>query len=147
MRNFLACLDVNMCDLLRDVSFESCVWHVYVTVKFLALFFHKRNYSSRKYPPSNGHYNTHHVSALQTEMCQGLCEVRCLCNQETICSYEYMKITYENCVVKNYMKEDHRSYRRNFCSVKRKPERKFRLVRKFEPLTSLAPVQRSCQLS
>ena len=25
-----------------------------------------------------------------------------------------MKIIYENCGVKNYMKEDHRSYRRNF---------------------------------
>lgn len=28
MRNFLACLDVNMCDLSRDVNFESCVWRV-----------------------------------------------------------------------------------------------------------------------
>ena len=27
-----------------------------------------------------------------------------------------MKIIYENCGVKNFMKEDHRSYRRNFCS-------------------------------
>ena len=27
-----------------------------------------------------------------------------------------MKIIYENCGVKNYMKKDHRSYRRNFCS-------------------------------
>ena len=27
-----------------------------------------------------------------------------------------MKIVYENFGVKNYIKEDHRSYRRNFCS-------------------------------
>ena len=31
-----------------------------------------------------------------------------------------MKITNENCGVKNYMKEDHRSYRRNFCSCEKK---------------------------
>ena len=34
---------------------------------------------------------------------------------------KYMKIIYENCGVKNYMKEDHRSCRRNFCVGKRKP--------------------------
>ena len=28
-----------------------------------------------------------------------------------------MKIMYENCGVKNYMKEDHHSYRRNFCNL------------------------------
>ena len=31
-----------------------------------------------------------------------------------------MKIMYENCGVKNYMKEDHRSYRCNFCSCEKK---------------------------
>ena len=31
-----------------------------------------------------------------------------------------MKIIYENCGVKNYMKEDHRSYWRNFCSCEKK---------------------------
>ena len=31
-------------------------------------------------------------------------------------SYEYMNMTYVNCGVKNYMKEDHRSYVRNFFS-------------------------------
>ena len=31
-----------------------------------------------------------------------------------------MKIIYENCVVKNNMKEDHRSYIRNFCSFEKK---------------------------
>ena len=31
-----------------------------------------------------------------------------------------MKIMYENCAVKNYMKEDHRSYRCNFCSCEKK---------------------------
>ena len=34
---------------------------------------------------------------------------------------KYMKVIYENCGVKNYMKEDHRSCRRNFCVGKRKP--------------------------
>ena len=34
---------------------------------------------------------------------------------------KYVKIIYENCGVKNYMKEDHRSCRRNFCVGKRKP--------------------------
>ena len=33
---------------------------------------------------------------------------------------KYMKIIYENCGVKNYMKEDHRSCRRNFCSWEKK---------------------------
>ena len=31
-----------------------------------------------------------------------------------------MKIINENCGVKNYMKEDHRSYTRNFCSCEKK---------------------------
>ena len=36
-----------------------------------------------------------------------------------------MKIIYENCRVKNYyMKEDHRSYRRNFCSWEKKAWKK-----------------------
>ena len=34
--------------------------------------------------------------------------------------YGYMKIIYENCRVKNNMKEDHRSYRRKFCSCGKK---------------------------
>ena len=33
---------------------------------------------------------------------------------------KYMKIIYGNCGVKNYMKEDHRSCRRNFCSWEKK---------------------------
>ena len=32
----------------------------------------------------------------------------------------YMKIIYENCRVKNNMKEDDRSYRRKFCSCGKK---------------------------
>ena len=28
-----------------------------------------------------------------------------------------MEIIYENCGVKNYMKEDHRSYKRNFVNI------------------------------
>ena len=31
---------------------------------------------------------------------------------------------YENCGVKNYMKEDHRSYKRNFCSCEKKALKK-----------------------
>ena len=34
-------------------------------------------------------------------------------------SYEYMKIIHVNCGVKNYMKVDHRSYRRNFRSCEK----------------------------
>ena len=57
-------------------------------------------------------------------------------------SYEYMKILYENYGVKNYMREEHRSYIRNFCSCERKPE-KIQACTGFEPLTSAIPVQRS----
>ena len=35
-----------------------------------------------------------------------------------------MKMIYENCGVKNYMKEDHRSYKRNFCSCEKKALKK-----------------------
>ena len=31
-----------------------------------------------------------------------------------------MKIIYENCGVENYMKEDHRRYKGNFCSCEKK---------------------------
>ena len=53
-----------------------------------------------------------------------------------------MKIIYVNCAVKNYMKEDHHSYRRKFCSCERKPE-KIQACTGFEPLTSVIPVQHS----
>ena len=39
-------------------------------------------------------------------------------------SYEYMEIIYENCQLKNCMKEDHRSYRCNFCSWEKKAWKK-----------------------
>ena len=42
-------------------------------------------------------------------------------------SYEYMKIMHENCGVKNYMREDHRSYKRNFCSWEKKAWKKLGL--------------------
>ena len=35
-----------------------------------------------------------------------------------------MKIIYEKCGVKNYMKEDHRRYKRNFCTYKNKAWKK-----------------------
>ena len=38
-------------------------------------------------------------------------------------NYEYMKIMYVNCGVKNYLKEDHRSYLRKYAVAKRKPEK------------------------
>ena len=40
-----------------------------------------------------------------------------------------MKIINENCWLKNYLKEDHRSYRCNFCSCEKKAWKKFRLIR------------------
>ena len=39
-------------------------------------------------------------------------------------SYGHMNIIYENCGVKNYMKEYHRSYKRNFCSCEKKAWKK-----------------------
>ena len=45
-----------------------------------------------------------------------------------------MKIIYVNCGVKNYVREDHRSYYATFAVAKRKPEKqKFRLVRDSNP--------------
>ena len=38
----------------------------------------------------------------------------------TFSSYEYMNVIYVNGGVKNYVKEDHRSYLRNFCSYEKK---------------------------
>ena len=38
----------------------------------------------------------------------------------TFSSYEYMKIIYVNYGVKNYVREDHRSYLRNFCGCEKK---------------------------
>ena len=34
-----------------------------------------------------------------------------------------MKIIYMNCEVKNYLKEDHRSYIRNLCSCEKKAQK------------------------
>ena len=48
--------------------------------------------------------------------------------REKILEVRNMKIIYVNCGVKNYMKVDHCSYRHNFCSCERKPEKRFRLV-------------------
>ena len=45
------------------------------------------------------------------------------------------------------MKEDHRSYRRNFCSCQKKAWKKSQACKGFEPLTSAIPVQHSYQLS
>jgi len=53
-----------------------------------------------------------------------------------------MKIIYVNCGVKNYLKEDHRSYIHNLCSCEKK-EKKFQACTGFKPLTSARPVQRS----
>ena len=54
--------------------------------------------------------------------------------QQLLWGSEYMKIIYENCGVKSYMKEDHRSCRRNFCSCEKKAwKKKFRLLRDSNP--------------
>ena len=53
--------------------------------------------------------------------------------------HEYIKIIYVNCGLKNYMKVDHFSYRRNYtCAVvKRKPKRKkLQACTGFKSLTS-----------
>ena len=62
-----------------------------------------------------------------------------------------MKIIYKNYGVKNYMKEGHRSYRRNFCSCRKKAWKKFRLVRDSNPwplryLCSALPIGLLAQL-
>ena len=55
-----------------------------------------------------------------------------------------MKIIYVNCgVKKNYTKEDHRSYIRNFCSCGKIAWKKNRACTGFEPLTCAIPMQRS----
>ena len=56
-----------------------------------------------------------------------------------------MKIIHENYGVKNYMKEDYRSYRRNFWSCENKAwkKKKNRACTGFGPFTSAIPVQRS----
>ena len=61
----------------------------------------------------------------------------------TFSSYEYMNVIYVNCGVKNYVKEDHRSYLRNFCSYEKKAwKTKIQACTGFEPLTSGIQVQR-----
>ena len=40
---------------------------------------------------------------------------------------------YENCEVKNYMKEDRRSYKRNFCSCEKKALKKISLIQDSNP--------------
>ena len=58
------------------------------------------------------------------------------------------KSYYLNFGVMNYMKVDHRSYRRNFCNCKKKDWIKnIQACTGFEPLTSVIPVQRSYKLS
>ena len=42
-----------------------------------------------------------------------------------------MKIIYESCGVKNYIKEDHPSYRHNIYSCEKKSLKKFRLFQAF----------------
>ena len=50
-----------------------------------------------------------------------------------------MKTIHEKCGVKNYMKEDHRRYRRNFCSSKTRPEKR-QASTGIKPLTSAIKV-------
>ena len=55
-------------------------------------------------------------------------------------NYEYMKMIYVNCGVKNYFKEDQRSCIRNLCSCEKKPWKTIQSCTGFEPLTSAMPV-------
>ena len=59
------------------------------------------------------------------------------------CNYQYMKIIYVNCGVKNYMIKDHHSCWRNFCSCEKKAWKQIHASAGFEPWTSAMPVQRS----
>ena len=45
------------------------------------------------------------------------------------------------------MKDDNRSYRRNFCAVAKRKTEKIEACTGFEPLTSAIPVQRSYKFS
>ena len=45
--------------------------------------------------------------------------------------YEYMKVIYVNCGVKNYLKEDHRSYIRSLCSYEKKEWKKKKKEKRF----------------
>ena len=49
-----------------------------------------------------------------------------------------MKIIYVNCGVKNYMKVDHRSYRRNFCSCENNNNNKKKKKKKKKKKSTLA---------
>ena len=49
-----------------------------------------------------------------------------------------MKIIYVNCGVKNYMKVDHRSYRRNFCSCENNNNNKKKKKKKKKKKLTLA---------
>ena len=51
-----------------------------------------------------------------------------------------MKVIYVNCGVKNYLKEDHRSYICNLCSYEKKAWKKNQACTGFEPLTSAITV-------
>ena len=63
-----------------------------------------------------------------------------------------MEIIYENCGVKNHMKEDHRSYRRNFCSCEKKDWKKksglygIRTLAVWDTGAALLPIELTSQL-
>ena len=61
-----------------------------------------------------------------SERCQseGLALVKGLEQQCMHWSYEFMKIIYETCGMKDYTKEDHRNCRRNFCSCEKRAWKK-----------------------
>ena len=55
-----------------------------------------------------------------------------------------MKIIHENYGVKNYMKEDYRSYRRKLLKLRKQGvKKKIQACTGFGPFTSAIPVQRS----
>ena len=59
-----------------------------------------------------------------------------------------MNVIYVNCGVKNYVRENHRSYLRNFCCCEKKAwKTKIQACTGFEPLTSAVQVQRPTNLA
>ena len=55
-----------------------------------------------------------------------------------------MKLIYVNYGVKNYLKEDHRSYIRNLCSCEKKAGKKIQACMGLEPLNSTTCSQVAC---
>ena len=94
-------------------------------------------------PPRNDVWLTRVEISYQQRMTNEVSLLRVLLigwNKFHFWNYEYMKIIYVNCRVKNYLKEDHRSCIRNLCICEKKAWKKIQACTGFEPLTSAIPV-------